>query len=167
MIIRIIGGLIIILACSYVGFEISKELRGRVKALDNWARALLQIENYICYTKMPLAEIYERLANQKNASGEFFNNLLKYDLQIIDTKDSWNIEIEQLRYLTKEDKCILSQLAENLGKSDTDTQIQTIALAQKNIEQNLLCARENEKRDAKMYKTISFFAGVGIAILLC
>jgi len=167
LIFKILGSLVIIGACSFVGHQISNELRGRVKTLEGWQCALLQIENYICFTKMPLAEIYKQQSTIKGEVGDFFKKLLQYDVQRVDTKALWNKEIEKIPYMTKEDKDILLMLAENLGTSITETQVNTIELIKKNIEQNLFEAKENEKRDAKMYKTISFFTGVGIAILLC
>lgn len=166
MLIKIIGSVIIVTACTFVGVELSKELMGRVKVLEEWLHALMQIQNYICYTKMPLADIYEQLEKSEGEVSGFFARVRQnLDLER-STGALWKLELEGVHYLSKEDKEILSQLSETLGQSDSESQVSQIELTQNRLVQNLCDAKERAKRDAKMYRALSFFTGVGIAILL-
>lgn len=162
MLIKLVGGLIIILTCCCVGYEMSAELTGRVKVLQQLISAFEQMYGLINGAKMPLAEIYRELSAGETAAGRFFGSLDKN----APPSESWRENIKQLRCISREDIKIVTRLADNLGRSGCEVQLKDIRFAINNLESALKEAKETAAKDSRMYKSVSFFAGVGIAVLL-
>ncbi len=164
MLVKILGALAIVVSCSMVGFELSSQLTKRVKILELWEEALRKMQSYIEYAKMPLYEIYENLAGDETAVAQFFKTLTERRGE--STSKSWKKTLAQANYITKKDKEILQNLAGSLGVGDYETQLKDIDFTLKNIRGAIEQAQAISLRDAKLYRSISFFAGVTIAILL-
>ena len=147
-----------------LGFELSSHLIKRVHLLEVWQQVLRRMSGLVEYAKTPLNEIYEIFAAEKGEIGLFFSSLLKCGGE--NTLKSWKKNISVMKWLSKTDSEILMNLAKGLGKGDVDTQIKDIEFALAGITSELNQAKEISARDAKMYRSISFFAGVTVAILL-
>ncbi len=164
MSVKIIGALAIIISCSLLGFEISSHLIKRVRTLETWQQVLRRMLGLIEYAKTPLYEMYEIFAAEKGEVGKFFAAVKKCRGEATET--SWKRNMSEMKWLYKTDEEILQTLAGSLGNGDTDTQIKDIEFALMGISAALDEAKTVSARDAKMYRSISFFAGVTIAILL-
>ena len=162
--VKIVGMVAIIASCTMLGFELSSHLIKRVHILETWQQVLWRMSGLVRYTKTPLYEIYEIFALEKGEVGAFFSSLLKCGGE--NTLTSWKKNMGEMKWLSKSDVEILINLAKGLGKGDTDTQVKDIEFANAGIKSALNQAQEIYSRDAKMYRSISFFAGVTVAILL-
>ncbi len=162
MLIKVLGGLVIVVACCCVGFEMSKELSGRVRVLGEMAAALEKMHSLISYSKTPLTELYAELAGDDSMAQRFFMSVEWSE----PPRSGWKKAIKQLPYITKSDAQILQRLADNLGRSDSENQLSDIKFAEAEINAALGQAKALEARDSRMYKSVSFFAGIGIAVLL-
>lgn len=162
MVIKILGACIIIFVCTYTGFQLSSDLSSRVKLLAAWHNTLIEMENYISALQMPLNEIYIRLS--RGELENFFAGLSSRGGE--STAEAWKKELKKLKYLDCEDKLILENLSLTLGASDMQTQLSNISLAAQDIKTRLEAAAEKSKTDSKLYRTVSFFAGIGISIIL-
>ncbi len=162
--VKIVGMIAIVASCTMLGFELSSHLIKRVHVLEVWQQVLRRMSGLVEYAKTPLYEMYENFSLEKNEVGAFFSSLLKCGGE--DTLKSWKKNMGEMRWLSKSDMEILLNLAKGLGKGDTDTQIKDIEFALSGIGAALSKAKEISGRDAKMYRSISFFAGITIAILL-
>jgi len=162
--VKIIGALAIIASCTMLGFELSSHLIKRVHILEVWQQVLQRMSGLIRHTKTPLYEMYEIFAAEKGEVGAFFSSLLKCGGE--STFESWKRNMNEMKWLSGADAEILLNLAKGLGTGDLDTQIKDIDFALDGITSALHQAKEISARDAKMYRSISFFAGVTVAILL-
>lgn len=162
--VKIVGMIAIVTSCTMLGFELSSHLIKRVHVLEVWQRVLRRMSGLVEYAKTPLYEMYEAFASEKNEVGMFFSSVLKCGGE--DTLKSWKKNMGEMRWLSKSDMEILINLAKGLGKGDTDTQLKEIEFALTGITSALEGAKEIAARDAKMYRSISFFAGITVAILL-
>lgn len=158
MIIRISCAAIIIISCSYVGMKISNSLAGRVRTLGAILAAMAEIKSCIASVRMPLEEIYASLGQVKGPVGEFF-------LKISPGCD-WGKHIHILPELTGRDKSVILRMSRKLGVSPAEQQIEEIGLAESLIEQSLAQAKIDMAQNARVYRAMSFFTGVVIAILL-
>lgn len=161
--VKIAGMVAIIASCTMLGFELSSHLIKRVRTLEAWQQVLRRMSGLVEYAKTPLYEMYEIFAAEKDEVGAFFSALLKCGGE--NTLKSWQKNMSEMRWLSKQDTEILMNLAKGLGKGDTETQIKDIEFALSGISAALKAAKEISARDAKMYRSISFFAGVTVAIL--
>ncbi|MBR2472307.1 MAG: stage III sporulation protein AB [Clostridia bacterium] len=162
--VKIAGAVAIIASCTMLGFELSSHLIKRVQILGVWQQVLQRMNGLIGYAKTPLYEIYETFATEEGEVGMFFSSLLKCGGE--DTLKSWKKNMGKMKWLSKKDEEILINLAKGLGKGDADTQIKDIEFAYDGISAALIQAKTICTRDSKMYRSISFFAGVTVAILL-
>ena len=162
--VKIVGAVAIIASCTMLGFELSSHLIKRVYILEVWQQVLLRMLRLIRHAKTPLYEMYEIFAEEKGEVGAFFSSLLKCGGE--NTLKSWKRNMNEMKWLSGTDTEILLNLAKGLGKGDTDTQIKDIEFSLAGITSALNQAKEISARDAKMYRSISFFAGITVAILL-
>ncbi|MBR2878904.1 MAG: stage III sporulation protein AB [Clostridia bacterium] len=162
--VKIAGAIAIIASCTMLGFELSSHLIKRVRILEAWQQVLLRMSGLIRYAKTPLYEIYETFSSEKGEIGEFFTALRKCRGET--ALNSWKKNIGEMKWLAKTDMEILVNMAKGLGEGDVDEQIKDIEFAYDGITSALDKAKEISARDAKMYRSISFFAGVTVAILL-
>ena len=136
----------------------SNLLRLRVRALTDMLAAVGHIESYISTVRMPLNEIYGTLARAKGNVGKFFSGL--------SPGESWEKRLDELNGLTPQDKEMLTEFSEKLGGSCSEEQLDEIKLSKSRLEANLLQAKTELNENSRVYRSMSFFAGVVIAILL-
>lgn len=160
MYIKIIGFLVIVGTCTAAGIEISRELSGRVKLLTEWIGAIKIMQCNIIQFKMPIDEIYKEIVKNGGLLRNFFENM-----QNGDTKN-WQRELSRMKYLVPKDICVLNKLGKGLGEKTEEEQIKFLEYIKNMLEENLKEAAATEKNDGKMYKSVSFFAGVGLAVML-
>lgn len=159
MFIKIIGFFVIVSTCTAVGIEISKELSGRVKILLEWINAVKLMQCGISQFNTPLDGIYKEIGQTDGMLKTFFENVRGGDIK------SWKYEICRMKYLSKKDILVLNKLGGGLGEKLADEQIGFLDYIKNLLEENLKEAKLAEKNDAKMYKSVSFFAGIGLAVL--
>lgn len=158
MIIKLISAAAIIISCSYVGFKLSNNLYKRVHLLSNILAAVSKIESCITTVRMPLSEIYSLLSSSKGTVGEFFSKL---------TPDTdWAEHIDILNGLAPQDKSAILGLSEKLGSLDYERQIDELRFTQNLLISLLDKAKSDMNENSKVYKSMSFFTGVVIAVLL-
>ena len=162
MLIKFIGSMVIVGTCFAVGYEISKELTGRVRILGDVITSLEKMHSLISYTKAPLAEIYAELADSGGVVGNFFLSIN----WTLPPSESWRANMKFLPYITKDDKKILCRLADTLGRCDCEMQLKDIRVAIMNLESARRQAQAIEARDGGVCKSLSLFAGIGIAVML-
>ncbi|MBR6523682.1 MAG: stage III sporulation protein AB [Clostridia bacterium] len=158
MTIKIICAAVIVISCSYVGVKMSNLMRMRVRVLTDMLAAVGHIESFISTVRMPLSEIYRTLAESKGNVGEFFSGLT--------AGESWAKRLEKLTGLSPQDKEMLAEFSVKLGSYDSERQLDEIRLSKSRLEANLLQAKTDLNENSRIYRSMSFFAGVVIAILL-
>lgn len=120
--------------------------------------AINKMENCISAVRMPLGEIYEELSTEKGAIGEFFSK--------VKTGEGWKKHLDALPGVTNGDKKILTDLSENLGNFETERQLGELKLTQNLLMSALNQAKTDMADNSKVYRAMSFFTGVIIAVLL-
>ena len=158
MTIKILSAVAIVISCSFVGMRMANSLRLRVRMLTDMLAAVGQIESCIAAVRMPLTEIYDKLSKSKGIAGEFFSK--------VTPGISWKSQMGILSGLSVRDKAILIDLSEKLGAYETEREIDELKLTQNFLREELDKARTEMLENSKIYRSMSFFTGVVIAILL-
>lgn len=158
MTVKIICALTIILSCSYIGLRLSDAMHKRVRSLTMILAAVGHIEACISAVRMPLAEIYSDLAKKSGMTGEFFSKAVP--------GESWEKHLDILAGLSPQDKTVICDLSEKLGTYETERQLDEIKLAENLLSDALLKAKKDVAENSKVYRAMSFFTGVVIAVLL-
>lgn len=158
MTVKFICAAVIVISCSYVGIKLSNSLRVRVRMLSEILAAIGQIEISISTVRMPLTEIYSSLSTLKGATGEFFKR--------VEPGISWKNQLDILTGLTAQDKALLTELSEKLGSYETERQLDELRRTQSLLTAALGQARTEMTENSRVYRSMSFFTGIVIAILL-
>ena len=169
--IKLLGAVLIIFSTTWVGWDLSKRLIARPKQIRDIRAALQILEAEIMYGHMPLREAVLKLAKQIpepiSKGFELFAEYLNEENQTV--TNAWRKSVEDLRDWTElEDNEveILIQFGETLGKHDRNTQQKQIQLTLKHLEREELIALDKQSKYDKMVKSLGFFSGLLITILL-
>lgn len=158
MTVKLFCALTIILSCSFIGMRLSNALFLRVRTLSGMLGAINKMGNQISAVRMPLNEIYDELSKEKGAVGEFFSK--------VKTGQNWKKQLDILPGITSTDKRIFIGLSENLGEFEVERQLGQIKLTEELVASALKQAKTDMAERAKVYRAMSFFTGVVIAVLL-
>lgn len=163
--ISLIAGAILFFCSAYIGIEIRKYYRKRVRFFSLWLEFIDQLTTQISYLRTPLYEIIDSFLKDKK--GEFCDVLLKYKGQIskIDDCDkSINSHCDKLGFLKAQEKELFNGFFKMLGKTDWNTQVLNL----KNYRQNVLEIQQLTIKNLKQNGFLAYKLGIliGIAILI-
>jgi stage III sporulation protein AB len=169
--VKLIGAIFIILATTWTGFEAAKHLSERPRQLRQLRSALQSLEAEIMYGHTPLHEAARRLAAQlSNPLSSFFEGFAK---KLTDTettvKDAWEDSLKEVWKQTafKQGEFeIMKQFGETLGRHDRISQQKHIMLTLSHLEREEADAVDKQAKYEKMVKSLGFFSGLLLIILL-
>ena len=168
---QLLGAVLILVATSWAGFELARNLMERPKQLRQLKVALQSLEAEIMYGHTPLADASKHIAKQLDKPLTWFfttfaNKLEKGDVSV---KQAWNDSLEEVWKSTAFKSAeieILKQFGETLGQHDLATQQKHIVLAMTHLEREELDARDKQARYEKMFKSLGILSGLLLVILL-
>lgn len=168
---KLIGGIFILIATSWIGFEISRSYTERTKQLRLLKSALQSLEAEIMFGHAPLHEASRRIASQI----DYPINLLFENFSVLllnnetTAKNAWDKSLQRVWNKTNLKKIefeILKQFGETLGRHDRIQQQKQIQLALVHLEREEVEAREKQASYGKMMRNLGFLSGLFIIILL-
>ncbi len=130
----------------------------RVRSLSAILAAIGHIESCIGTIRMPLGEIYDSLSEKNGVIGDFFSKL--------SPGERWDKHIDVFDGLLPQDKTAILNLSEKLGAYESERQLDEIKLTKNLLNDALSKAKKDVAENSRVYRTMSFFAGVVIAVLL-
>ena len=169
MYLKFVGGCLVCAASGYVGFSAGARLGKRVQALGQLIKALEFMQNQITYICQPMAQIIESLENTAQGTArELFGALGRRmgELGRTDFSSLWRECVSGLEGINQNDKNILIELGQGLGRYDAEIEAKNIATAIAGLEFNLEAAGQEHKKYAKMYRGFGLAFGLFVAILL-
>ncbi|WP_338470223.1 stage III sporulation protein SpoIIIAB [Niallia sp. XMNu-256] len=169
--IKLAGALLILIATTWTGFEIAKQLTERPRQLRTLKTALQSLEAEIMYGQTPLHEASRRLSQQLTAPiNEFFAKFSrKLSENETTVRDAWEESLKEIwgrTALKKGEFEIMKQFGETLGRHDRISQQKQILLTLTHLDREETEAREKQVRYEKMVKNIGFLSGLLLIILL-
>ncbi len=151
----------------YIGNLISKKYVLRVTELKDFKNALNIIESKIKFTYEPLPEIFLDTSKMltKNISQLFSKSSEK--MRIGNAEETWEQEVQESETnLELEDLESIKSFGKMLGKMDKEGQISRIELTRTLIDMQIEKAKQEEQKNAKMYKTLGGIVGLAFVIIL-
>jgi len=165
-----IGGLLIVGAATWGGFEYSKQLDMRPKQIRQLKNALQILEAEIAYSQTPLHEAFSIIANQvPKPTSILFDNIAR-ELSVcgVSLQEAW---IQSMRKhaehtaLGSNEMEILLQFGRTLGQHDLNQQKKHLLLALSHLERELEEARTAQEKYSKMAKMLGFLCGLFVLLL--
>jgi len=158
--------LILIFAISYlIGNMIAKHYSRRVEELEDIKNSLNVLQAKIRFAKEPLSKIFKGISKiSKNK--EIFDKANE-NMKTMLAGDSWRKAIRDSNTnLKNEDKEILSNLGNLLGKTDAEGQINQIEEIKQLLNIQIENANLDKEKNEKIYKTLGMTIGLAIVIIL-
>lgn len=170
--IKMLGGLLIVLAATGLGLRQSLRYEERPRELHRWIAALHMLQTEIQYAATPLPDAFGRIGERLSGEMRQVFLLLSQRLQESDGRSAAEVFRavlnEQTRrfYLRPEDMEILFQFGETLGISDREDQLKHLALACSSLATAEKEAREESNRLGRMWRYMGTLLGLAAVILL-
>ncbi|MDF2520631.1 MAG: stage sporulation protein [Clostridia bacterium] len=172
MTLKLIGGLLIMAACSLYGIAASNRYSLRPKDIRKLRSALQMLETEVIFGSTPLPAAMNNVAKKVDGGiKSFFSRVSQellsgwsYDLDTV-----WSGAMEELQKetcLTGVDKELLKDFGKVLGCSDREDQKKHFELFYIQLKHHEDMAEEERRKNEKLYKSLGFLAGLVIFIML-
>ncbi|ANB59580.1 stage III sporulation protein SpoIIIAB [Anoxybacteroides amylolyticum] len=165
------GALLILLATTWSGFEVARQLSERPRQLRQLKVALQALEAEIMYGHTPLTEASLHLARQLAFPFSHLFERFAEKLNIGETNvcEAWEESLRAIWRTTALKQAefeVMKQFGETLGQYDRIAQQKQIALALIHLDREEQDALDKKMRYEKMAKSLGFLVGLLLIILL-
>ncbi len=168
MLLKFIGGILIIISCTAGGMSVSGRISRRTKAVEQYLSLLIQAENMISYCRFDIREILSSLCDIPLLEGMVQNCLDSMD-RGNDFESSWTDAVVMLQkdgILKAEDKELIGAFGSGFGLSGAYEEISRIRLCRSRTEQVLERMIPETASMKKICRLVGSFCGVMIAAIL-
>ncbi len=163
---KVIGSVVIVAACTGLGFEKVYEMKLHLQQLEELKRIIISFRGELHYKHTPFIELFENVS--KSTEGIFctwLTNLAKglQKHQAARFQETWTKSIEidlSSSFMNKTEVNALLQLGANLN------QMESLDLYLEQLEIFIQRAREEEQNKRKLYQSMGILGGVFLVILL-
>ncbi len=166
---HLLGAALVAGGCAWLGFQKAMELKNRVRALEETARGLALLERELGLGSPPLPRLLEGAARRSEGpAAELFAGCAQ-GLSRLDQEDFshlWRRQTACLAGLSGEGKEILAPLGEVLGRYDCRDQREGVAAVRGQLEELAARAREDSRRQGRVYRALGLSGGAFLVILL-
>ena len=125
------------------------------------------IENKIKYTYEPLEDIFSEIAEISSFSVKEVFLKTSQNIKRKGAEMAWKDEIKESDLsLKKEDKNILKEFGNLLGKTNKEGQVNQIQFVNTLLDRQIEKAKEEKSKNETVYKKLGLIFGIGIVIVL-
>ena len=172
MILKMIGGLMIFVACSLIGIAASNRFSFRPKDIRRFRSSVQMLETEIIYGCTPLPQALNNISAKVEGPLKKFYSMISEDLSAGNSYSldaSWSKGADKLLKETRlkvSDRELIGEFGKVLGSSDREDQKKHFQLFYIQLKQHEEVAEEERSKNEKMYKTLGILSGLVIFILL-
>lgn len=172
MILKLLGGLLIMAACSLYGIAASNKYSLRPKDLRKLRSAIQMLETEVIFGSTPLPVAFTNVASKVEGGIKSFFIKVSEALQSgwsYGLDNAWAAGIDSLireACLTAADRELLMGFGKVLGCSDREDQKKHFELFYIQLKQHEDIAEEERRKNEKLYKSLGFLSGLVIFIVL-
>lgn len=168
---KIMGAIFFLLASSFIGFDLSRQLSLRSEQLRALIYSLQMIEAEMTYSYLSLHDIFNNVYRHLTGPVAMFYKYLANNLErpVTDFFLLWTDAVERLKHqsaLKKQEINILHQFGTNIGNHTVAQQMKQIKLTIYYLQQQLDEALEKENKYDKTIKSLGFLFGLLIVLIL-
>lgn len=169
---KLIGGIMVIVSSSMIGFIIAGNFKNRPKTLRNLQVALSMLESEINYGHSPLPQAFRSISKQCEEDVARLFDLAAKELSSrkgLTASEAWERSLKEFfknSYITENDFEILMAFGKYLGSTDKEDQIKNIRLALNNLRQQEISSIREKEKNEKMWRYLGVLSGIMIFLLL-
>jgi stage III sporulation protein AB len=170
--IKEMGCLIIVAASTIAGFMYSEKFKKRVKQLNEFERAINQLQDEIEYTHTHLPEAFNNIAEKsENPVNKVFSKVSKllYEGEAESVYNAFEKSIKDKKFelnLDEDDINVILDLSKTLGDSDIDGHKRMFSLVRNNLKKRISIAEISMSKNVKMYRYLGVTIGAMLVIVL-
>lgn len=162
--------IIIILSSGMLGIIKSQSYNQRIKELSYLRSMIHQLNIEISYRKDPLITAFRRISEQNsNISSKLLNRAADHMSDYKEFTQCWSDAVNEVcadTSLKKEDKAILEELGNQLGKNNIEGQTDMFRLIEEKLKYQINIAVKEKESKGKMFGGLGFSLGIVISVLL-
>ena len=160
-----IGAGLVTSGCAGLGISMALSLKKRLKLLSSIVAAIDYIQAEISYGLTPLPELLNGLAGRDAALRDLWNAVAGAWKPGESFSNVWTDKVSELD-LKESDRLTFGEIGTILGRYDADRQVSRLAFIKKRLELSLAEAREELKKNGKLFCVLGIACGLAAAILL-
>lgn len=168
MLLKITGGILLIICGALSGFYYSCICIRRTDMISSYIRFLSRTRNMISYLRLDIHSVLMR-----SLSGDGIVSLIKETLREMDGgrsfEEAWTASVEKLvkgGAIFPGDKDIFAEFSRGFGEYGTEEEIQKLDMMIKEAENRLKNRREENDSRLRIYRVGGVFCGVMAAVIL-
>lgn len=172
MLLKILGGIMIISASGLIGILYSGRLSSRHRELNNLRRNMQMLETEITYGATPLPAAMEYIAGRTEGLASSFFQLVANclsDRSFYSFKDAWTYAADSVFRGTPMDWSdleLIKSLGNILGGSDREDQKKHFELFYMQLRHQEEKALEEMRKSGRMYRSLGFLLGIAVFVVL-
>lgn len=172
MLLKIIGGLLIVSASGLLGVIYSNRLLQRHKELKNLRRYMQMLETEVTYGATPLPTALKNIADKADGLLSGFFACISESLterSFYTVREAWAFGADDVLIhssLQKADIELIKSFGSILGSSDREDQKKHFELFYLQLKHQEDAALEEIRKSAKMYSSLGFLLGLAVFIVL-
>ncbi len=172
MLIKLIGGIIIILSSTLIGILLSQKYKSRPVFLKKFRFSMQMLETEVIYGTTPLPYALYSISLKSDYPWkaffyESYENIT--DRKFFTMEEAWSDAMDKhlnCGSLNKADKEIIKNIGKVIGKSDREDQKKHFLLLYAQLNQQEERAEDERRKNERMYKSLGFLLGAAIYIIL-
>ena len=168
---KLLGTLLLTAGATGLGLCAAGQLGDRVKSLYSIVGGLEIMERELSFRRTAMPELMERTARQASEPARYLFARCREHLEELGERtfgQIWSraVEAESELLFTQEERMLLEELGEVLGRYDADGQIAALKRTEETLRACLERAREDRRRLGRVYTALGVGSGAMLAILL-
>ncbi len=160
----------VFISSTSIGFLIAKKYSDRTKELEAFLELMNLLQNKIRFTRVTLYEAFEELAKvQSNDFTKQISLIFSEKIKKKNSYNSWNETIEEIKTKTNlksEDIELIKRIGKTLGKTDVEGQLSELKNFCIELQGKIKSAKEEQKKNEKLYRSLGTLTGLIIIIIL-
>lgn len=164
---KLLGSLLIILACSLYGFFKAYALKKKCKNLTEIKSIVNTLKSQIGFLKTDLCTAVINASKDYGVSPVFSD--FAYGIKTLGVDDSWNESLKKhssALFFSEQDTEVLKLFSKDLGKTDTDNQLKSLDFFLGLLDELYYNADSQYKLKASIYKSAGTTIGIFVVLML-
>lgn len=163
---KLIGSILVLLACTGMGALKSRELQTHMRELKELKKIFTLLKRELMYTRAPLCEVFVKLSKKAGGNFEVWLKNLARDLEKRENGRFQEVWTEAIyrdlngSRLTKEEREELCRIGSSLSYPEA------LELYLEQLEFSIQKTRDEWKDKHKLYQSMGIMAGIFLVILL-
>ncbi len=167
--VKAIGCLFLLSACSLGGIHLSSRIREQERLVETLLKFFRGIEGELTYGGAPVGELLQKAAQDPRFAGLDFLPLCCRGMETGAFSASFCSAVEGCRCLQKSPpslRQLMLDFGREFGTRPSPVELSRLALLVQKLEEQLEETREAYRKNGKMYNTLGVLAGLGLSIIL-